>query len=377
MRCECNETVSSCREWAAATEANRGLLRRLRKEEAALLSSRGLVEEAAQPRQLHPEWPLEAWREGEALRSEIEELAEVVSDSASWQIADSHELHELRAEANLARYRWCLQLGEEERQRVGKLRDKCRKQLEDTEASMAALRARARALKSEAAALDREAEAAKAALTERAASTELAASGGRAELALEAKRRKSAKQMEGKDVEAEAVLRRRVDELAENLSSSQASTRRLAYALREAESSRQVPLGRLASPGGMPELDAPFCQGADSASALAALRRRASAAAAVRLRLEAELQQQRDATLAWRSSADDLASGHRDAAEQADRAIRFCRSLLFEASTAPSAAAARAAADTAKPLALASSLQAARRPMLAGARRGHWRAVGD
>lgn len=320
-RSELVETSSICIRWASRTEANRQRLRRLREEEAEAASGAAVVDVAASTAQVRPDpgdqLETEAQGELEALRAETDTLAQEVSDVSALQIARCRALRNLRATVRLTRARRDVQAAAEHRQRAAEQHSQARQELEEMQEVSAGFRARARGLREEVAAQERHAEAARATIQSRTAAAEAAATACRAELAAEARRESAIHQESLSSNEAKAELRRRVEELSQQLSASRVGARRLASALREAEGSHAAlasHVGR-AGPG------------------LAALKVRATVAQAARLRIEAELQQQRDATLAWRSSAGDLAMGHREISEEASRAAEVCRELLMSEDT--------------------------------------------
>merc|ERR1711920_199381 len=112
--------------------------------------------------------------------------------------------------------------------------------------------------------------------------------------------------------EEQAATHRRIAEKSFRLAGVEANTRALTSALEKAEQQKSAMGVELS----------------EVQQRVASLRAMADADASTRKMLEKELQQQRDATLAWRACAGDLAQGHRMISMEAAEAENESRKAM-------------------------------------------------
>lgn len=330
------EDRSACAMLARQTEANRSRVRELKEDEARATAGEtaenasiswdlttidnsttfdgpGLLREALEQDRLAEEQRLhvtKAKAEMEAMQQETEQLALDVSAQAEKQIQRCHALRQMRAEVKLGRMRRGARIAIEAR---GRLHEECRARADDLQQAseaVASLRRQGHELKQEAVAAEAKAAVATADGLSRVVPEELAAA-LTSELQAEEQRTSLWRRIDATQAEAQEVLRRRSSELAEHLKEVQAGASKIAEDLQYAE-----------------------CKEAERIKELTDLRRAAAGlteevrwVSASQSSLEAELQQQRDATQAWRSCAQDLASRQQNLCSQAASAAKASRRL--------------------------------------------------
>lgn len=327
LREELAENIVARNEWETRMALNRWRVRELREEELAASEVAVAANDGRTVSSSSRSEIVSACNDHEnaTLRAETEVLAQEVSLASTQQIARGHSIRRLRTVARLANLRRAARVAVEARRR---LRVECRSVVLETTAASedaAAARARARGLRIELTVAESDGHMVTRCTNDlvhnslgvgalgnglRFAEERVAALRG--EVEIEQQRAQIDSIADATYEQEQVVMQRQSAELSLRLSSVQANSRVLTHALKNAERQK----------------DGLSMELVEVRRRVESLRANADSTDLATRMLEAELQQQRDATLAWRAYADELVDGHHSISLEAAEAARACRKTM-------------------------------------------------